>query len=105
MASMSLRQTRRLCGHHAGDVPPQRHCPHAGDPARAGEGGDPDTEAAIAGIFTTASGAGPTMADDRTALFHADHGNLATVAFSAPEWAAARKRIFSQTVPGTGSTN
>ena len=59
--------------------------------------------AAIAGIFTTASGAGPTLADDSTALFHANHGNLATVAFSTTEWAAARKRIFSQTVPGTGS--
>ncbi len=59
--------------------------------------------AAIAGIFTAASGAGPTFADDSTALFHANHGNLATVAFSATEWAAARKRIFSQAVPGTGS--
>ncbi|MFN8469358.1 MAG: hypothetical protein U0X20_27630 [Caldilineaceae bacterium] len=45
--------------------------------------------AAIAGIFTAASGAGPTMVDDSTALFHANHGNLATVAFSAAEWAAA----------------
>ena len=43
------------------------------------------------------------MVDDSTALFHANHGNLATVAFSAAEWAAARKRLFSQTVPGTGS--
>ena len=59
--------------------------------------------AAIAGIFTAASGVGPTLADDSTALFHANHGNLATVAFSMTEWAAARKRIFSQTVPGTGS--
>ena len=59
--------------------------------------------AAIAAIFTAASGAGPTMVDDSTALFHADHGNLATVAFSATEWAAARKRLFGQTVPGTGS--
>ena len=59
--------------------------------------------AAIAGIFTTASGVGPTMVDDSTALFHANHANLATVAFSATEWAAARKRIFAQTVPGTGS--
>ena len=59
--------------------------------------------AAIAGIFTAASGAGPTLADDSTALFHANHGNLATVAFSAAEWAAARKRIFGQAVPGTGS--
>jgi hypothetical protein len=59
--------------------------------------------AAIAGIFTAASGAGPTMLDDSKALFHADHGNLATGAFSASEWAAARKRVFGQIVPGTGS--
>ncbi len=59
--------------------------------------------AAIASIFTANSGAGPTMVDDSTALFHANHGNLATVAFSATEWAAARKRLFAQTVPGTGS--
>ena len=52
--------------------------------------------AAIAGIFTAASGAGPTMVDDSTALFHANHGNLATVAFSAAEWAAARKRLFAR---------
>ncbi|MFN8463952.1 MAG: hypothetical protein U0X20_00315 [Caldilineaceae bacterium] len=59
--------------------------------------------AAIAGIFSSNSGAGPTMLDDKTALFHADHGNLSTTAFSAGEWAAARKRVFGQTVPGTGS--
>ena len=59
--------------------------------------------AAIAGIFSANSGAGPTMLDDSTALFHANHGNLATTAFSASEWAAARKRVFGQTVPGTGS--
>jgi len=58
---------------------------------------------AIAGVFTAASGVGPTMADDSKALFHSDHGNLGTAAFSAAEWAAARKRIFAQTVPGTGA--
>lgn len=57
--------------------------------------------AAIAGIFTTASGVGPTLADDSLALFHATHANLATVAFSSAEWAAARTRIWEQTVPGT----
>ena len=57
----------------------------------------------ISYIFTQASGVGPTMADDSTVLFHSDHGNIATVAFADAEWAAARKRIFSQTVPGTGS--
>ena len=59
--------------------------------------------AAIAAVFTAASGVGPTLADDSKALFHSDHGNLGTAAFSADEWAAARKRIFSQTVPGTSS--
>jgi hypothetical protein len=58
--------------------------------------------AAIAGIFTAASGAGPTL-EDGVALFHANHGNVGTAAFSASEWAAARKRIFAQTVPGTGA--
>jgi hypothetical protein len=59
--------------------------------------------AAIAGLFTQASGAGPTLADDSKALFHADHGNLDTAALDATGWAAARQRIFGQTVPGTGS--
>jgi hypothetical protein len=59
--------------------------------------------AAIAGVFTQAAGVGPTMAEDGKALFHADHGNLGTGSFSAAEWAAARKRLFAQTVPGTGS--
>jgi len=57
--------------------------------------------AAIAGIFTAASGAGPTLADDSKALFHTDHGNLDTTAFSAAAWAAARQRIWKQAVPGT----
>ena len=59
--------------------------------------------AAIAGLFTQASGVGPTLADDSKALFHADHGNLDTGALDATEWAQARQRIFGQTVPGTGS--
>ncbi|HXF61158.1 MAG TPA: hypothetical protein VNK95_06055 [Caldilineaceae bacterium] len=59
--------------------------------------------AAIAGIFTANGGVGPTLADDSTALFHANHGNLDTTAFSAAAWGAARQRIWSQTTPGTGS--
>ena len=59
--------------------------------------------AAIAAIFTQNSGAGPTLADDSTALFHADHGNWDTGAFSSSEWAGARQRIWAQSVPGTGS--
>lgn len=59
--------------------------------------------AAVASIFTQASGVGPTLADDATALFHSNHGNLGTTAFSAAEWLQCRKRIFSQSVPGTSN--
>lgn len=58
--------------------------------------------AAVASLFTANSGAGPTLADDGKALFHADHGNLGNTAFSSAAWAAARQRIWKQTVPGTG---
>lgn len=59
--------------------------------------------AAIAGLFTQAGGVGPTLADDNTPLFHTNHGNLGTGALGPTEWAAARKRIWQQVVPGTGS--
>jgi hypothetical protein len=59
--------------------------------------------AAIAGIFTANAGVGPTMAEDSTALFHSNHGNVATAALDAAGWSAARKRIWSQTIPGTAS--
>lgn len=59
--------------------------------------------AAIAAIFTSACGVGPTLAEDSKALFHADHGNLDTAALSEAEWAKARQRIWGQTVPGTSS--
>lgn len=54
--------------------------------------------AAIAGIFT----GNPTMADDSTTLFHANHGNSDTTAFSTAAWEAARTRIFEQVLPGAG---
>ena len=57
--------------------------------------------AAISYIFTQASGTGPTLADDSTVLFHADHGNVATTAFDAAGWAAIRTDIWEQQVPGT----
>ena len=57
--------------------------------------------AAIAGIFTANSGTGPTLADDSTVLFHSNHGNLDTAAFDTAAWAAARTRIWEQTIPGT----
>lgn len=57
--------------------------------------------AAIAAIFTQNSGTGPTLADDSTVLFHANHGNLDTAAFGTVAWAAARTRIWEQSLPGT----
>jgi hypothetical protein len=46
----------------------------------------------IAAIFTTASGTGPTLAQDSVVLFHtASHGNLATTAFSWSAWQAAAR--------------
>jgi len=46
---------------------------------------------AIAALFTTASGTGPTLAQDSTVLFHANHGsNVQVTAFSIAAWAAAR---------------
>lgn len=59
--------------------------------------------AAVAGIFTQASGTGPTLADDSTVLFHSNHGNLMTTAFSAAAWATMRQKIWRQTVPGTSA--
>lgn len=57
--------------------------------------------AAVSLIFTQASGTGPTLADDTTVLFHSNHGNVSTTAFSGTAWAAARSRIWEQNIPGT----
>ena len=57
--------------------------------------------AAIAGLFTQNSGVGPTLADDATALFHSNHGNVATTAFGTAGWEAMRTAIWGQTIPGT----
>ena len=58
--------------------------------------------AAISGLFTANAGTGPVLADDSKALFHSDHGNLSTTALSDTAWAAARTKIWEQTIPGTG---
>jgi hypothetical protein len=55
---------------------------------------------AVAAVFTSNSGAGPTMADG-TALFHATRGNLGTTALSADAFDAAQLAIMSQTEPGS----
>lgn len=58
--------------------------------------------AAIANIFTQASGTGPTLDDDSVKLFHtATHGNLATTAFSYSAWAAARLECYKMTELGS----
>jgi len=55
----------------------------------------------IAAIFTTASGVGPTMAQDGVVLFHTDHSNIATTAFSWTAWKAARLECYQQTELGS----
>jgi hypothetical protein len=57
--------------------------------------------AAISSLFTANAGVGPTLADDSKALFHNDHGNLTTAALADTSWAAARTKIWEQTIPGT----
>lgn len=49
----------------------------------------------IAAVFTSNSGAGPTMADTK-ALFHSDHLNLGTVALSSDEWDVGAAAIYAQ---------
>jgi hypothetical protein len=59
-------------------------------------------EAKIAGIFTTASGVGPTLDDDSVVLFHtASHSNLATTPFSYAAWSAARLECYKATEQGS----
>jgi hypothetical protein len=53
--------------------------------------------AAVSSIFTSNSGAGPTLAQDSTALFHTNHANLGTTAFAAAEWKVVRSAVFQQT--------
>ena len=57
--------------------------------------------AAIAAIFTTASGVGPTLDQDSTVLFHTDHANVATTSFSWSAWKAARLECADQTELGS----
>ena len=57
--------------------------------------------AAIAAIFTQASGTGPTLAQDSTVLFHTNHGNVATTAYSIAAWKAARLECMKQSELGS----
>jgi hypothetical protein len=53
--------------------------------------------AAVSDIFTQASGVGPTLSQDSTALFHANHSNIGTTAFAQAEWRVVRAAIFKHT--------
>ena len=57
--------------------------------------------ATVASIWTQNSGAGPTMSDGK-ALFHTDHLNIGTEAFSHAAWTTVRQRAFKQVEPGSG---
>jgi hypothetical protein len=56
---------------------------------------------AIAAIFTANSGVGPTLDQDSTALFHTNHSNLSTTAYSWSAWKAARLECAKQTELGS----
>lgn len=53
----------------------------------------------IASIFTSNSGVGPTLDQDSTALFHANHSNVATTALGTDQtaWRAAATEMFKHT--------
>jgi len=55
----------------------------------------------IAEIFSSNAGVGPTLDQDSKALFHADHGNLGTTAYSWSAWKAARIECAKQTELGS----
>jgi hypothetical protein len=53
--------------------------------------------AKIAAIFTVNTGTGPTLDQDSTVLFHANHSNVQTTAYSIAAWKAARLECAKQT--------
>jgi hypothetical protein len=53
--------------------------------------------AAIAGIFTANSGAGPAMSDGLN-VFHASHSNVGTTALASAEWEVACKAVYNQSL-------
>ena len=55
----------------------------------------------ISGIFTTATGTGPTLSDTK-ALFHTDHANLGTTALSSSTWAACKLAMRKQAELNSG---
>lgn len=57
---------------------------------------------AVSDIFTSNSGVGPTLAQDSTALFHSNHGNIGTTAFSITEWAVIETEAYKHTEVNSG---
>jgi len=70
-------------------------------PRKMGLAANRTLSAAIAAIFTDNSGVGPTLGQDTTALFHADHGNLLTTALSLSAWDAVVQAMYKQTEPAS----
>ena len=62
--------------------------------------------AAVSAIFTANSGVGPTLDQDSKALFHADHGNVATTALGTDltAWKAARAECFEHSEVNSGKS-
>jgi hypothetical protein len=60
--------------------------------------------AAVSSLFTSNSGVGPTLDQDSTALFHANHSNVATTALGTDNtaWRAARKECFGHSEVNSG---
>jgi hypothetical protein len=60
--------------------------------------------AQVSDLFTSNSGVGPTLDQDATALFHANHNNVATTDFGtdAVAWRAARVEAFDHTEVNSG---
>lgn len=75
------------------------------EPQAYGRAARVTVQKAVTTLLTRSSGAGPTMNQDSTALFHADHGNLVSVSGTAPTVAAldaARKAMRTRTDPTSG---
>lgn len=58
--------------------------------------------ATVSAIFTDNSGVGPTLDQDSTALFHANHSNVGTTAFAQAEWRVVRTAIAKHTDVNSG---
>lgn len=56
---------------------------------------------AVAALFTMSSGVGPTLGYDSKAVFHTDHGNVATTALSDAALKAAAIASYKQSMPGS----